>query len=84
MSVLRPFLGGGGVWLAVLTRERSIVSDKSSQVQRLVVNVQLLHTADELSGAKGEVVWYIGNSAQKQWTSQVQRPKRGGDKEEVE
>lgn len=68
---------GGEIWLAVLTRERSIVSDKASQVQRLVVNVQLLHTADKLPGAKWEVVWYIGNSTQKQWTSQVQRPERG-------
>lgn len=73
---------GGRVWLTVLTGERSIVSNKSSQVQRLVVNVQLLHTADKLPGTKWKVVWYVGNSAQKQWTSQVQRPEGGKDKEE--
>lgn len=66
----------------MLTGERSIVCDKPSQVQRLVVNVQLLHAADKLPGAKWEVVWYIGNSTQKQWAGQVQRPERGGDKEE--
>lgn len=63
--------------LAVLTRNRSIVSNKSSQVQRLAVNVQLLHTANKLPGAKREVVRYIGNSAEKQRTSQVQRPETG-------
>lgn len=68
--------------LAVLTGESSIVSDKPSQVQWLTVNVQLLHAADKLPGAKWEVVWYVGNSAQKQWTSQVQRPERGENKED--
>lgn len=71
-----------GVWLAMLTGKRSIVSNKSSQVQRLVVNVELLHAADKLPGAKREVIWYIGNSAQKQWTSEVQRPERGGKEED--
>ena len=73
-----------GALLAVLTGESSIVGDKPSQVQRLAVNVQLLHAADKLPGAKREVVWYIGNSAQKQRTSQVQRPERGENKEDDE
>lgn len=61
----------------VLTWDGSIVGNESSQVQRLAVNVQLLHTANKLSGAKREVVWYIGNSTQKQWASQIQRPETG-------
>lgn len=60
--------------LAVLTGNCSIVSNKASQVQRLAVNVQLLHTANKLSGAKLEVVWYIGNSTEKQGAGQVQGP----------
>lgn len=68
----------------MLTGESSIVSDKPGHVQRLAVNVQLLHAADKLPGAKWEVVRYVGNSAQKQWTSQVQRPERGGNKDKEE
>lgn len=64
-------------WLALLTRKRSIVSNESGQVQRLAVDVELLHAADKLPGAEGEVVRHVGNSAQKQRTSQVQRPERG-------
>lgn len=36
--------------------------------------MQLLHAANELPAAKREVVRDVGNSAQKQRTSQVQRP----------
>lgn len=63
-------------WLELLTGKRSIVGNKSGQVQRLAVYVELLHAADKLPGAEGEVVRHVGNSAQKQWTSQVQRPER--------
>lgn len=82
--IVHVFFYSGPIWLAVLTGDCSIVSDISSQVQRLIVNVQLLHTADKLPSAKREVVWYVGNSTQKQRTSQIQRPERGGDKEEEE
>lgn len=49
----------------MLTGDCSIVSNKSSKIQRLVVNVQLLHTANKLPGAKWEVVRHVGNSTQK-------------------
>lgn len=52
-----------------LTGNRSIIGNESGQVQGLVVNVQLLHAADELPAAKREVVRDVGNSAQKQRAS---------------
>lgn len=67
--------------MAALTRDRSVVGDETSEIQRLVVDVQLLHAADELPGAEGEVVRHVGNSAQEQRTRQVQGPKTREDKE---
>lgn len=58
----------------MLTRNGSIVSYKSSQVQLLVVDMEVLQAADKLSAAEREVVSSVGNSTQKQWASQIQRP----------
>lgn len=59
-----------------LTRNGSIVSYKSSQVQLLVVDMEVLQTADKLPAAEGKVIGSVGNSAQKQWAGQIQRPEK--------
>lgn len=59
-----------------LTRDGPIVSYESSQVQLLVVDVEVLQTADELPAAEGKVIGSVGNSTQKQGAGQVQRPER--------
>lgn len=63
-----------------LTSNGSIVGYKSSQVQLLVVDMEVLQAADKLPTAEWEVIGSIGNSTQKQWASQIQRPEKG-DKE---
>lgn len=65
-----------------LTRNGSIVSYKSSQVQLLVVDMEVLQTADKLPAAEGKVIGSVGNSTQKQWAGQIQRPEKW-DKEVV-
>lgn len=62
--------------LEMLTSSGSIVGYKSRQVQLLVVDVEVLQTADELPTAEGEVISAIGNSTQKQRASQIQRPEK--------
>lgn len=62
--------------LNMLTRSGSIVGYKSSQIQLLVVDVEVLQTADELPAAEGEVIGSVGNSTQKQRASQIQRPEK--------
>lgn len=59
-----------------LTRNGSIVSYKSSQVHLLVVDMEVLQTADKLPAAEGKVISSVGNSAQKQWAGQIQRPEK--------
>lgn len=46
----------------MLTRKGSVVSNKSSKIHCPVVHMQVLHTADKLPGAEGEVVRHVGNS----------------------
>lgn len=60
----------------MLTRNGSIVSYKSSQVQLLVVDMEVLQAADKLPTAEWEVIGSTGNSTQKQWASQIQRPEK--------
>lgn len=64
----------------MLTCNCSIVSNESSQVQRLAVNVKLFDAADKLPGAEWEVIWNVWNSTQKQGPSQVQGPVRDDTK----
>lgn len=60
----------------MLTRNGSIVSYKSSQVQLLVVDMEVLQAADKLPTAEREVIGSVGNSTQKQWAGQIQRPEK--------
>lgn len=59
-----------------LTRNGSIVSYKSSQVQLLVVDVEVLQAADKLPTAEWEVIGPVGDTPQKQWTGQIQGPEK--------
>lgn len=68
------------VGLGTLTSSGSIVGYKSSQVQLLLVDVEVLQAADKLPTAEWEVIGSIGNSTQKQRASQIQRPEKA-DKE---
>lgn len=56
---------GQYIAIVALTWKCPVVSDKSSQIQRLAVNVQVFHATDKLPAAKGKVVRYIGDSTQK-------------------
>lgn len=60
----------------MLTRTGPIISYKSSQIQLLLVNMEVLQAANKLPTAEWEVISSIGNSTQKQWTSQIQRPEK--------
>lgn len=66
----------GGVQRGMLTRNGPVVSYKSSQVQLLVVDVEVLQAADKLPTAEWEVVGSVGDSPQKQWTGQIQGPEK--------
>ena len=63
------------------TREGAVVGNVASQIQGSVIDVQILHAADELSSHKAKALRQIWHPSQKEGPGEIKRPERDTERE---